>query len=415
MCFTGYDSSRLHFLSMTTPQKTASAPIVDAAVREAVAGLNDVEVFGIYIHVPFCVSRCGYCDFNTYVLSASADADPIGQWLQAIMHEIDRVAALHGDWPISTVFFGGGTPSLAGSDVLNKALGYVAEKFSLAPDAEVTCEVNPESASEEFFRQLRAGGFTRVSLGMQSLKPHVLKVLEREHCPTTALDAIGEASRAGFEHISVDLMYGTPGESPEDLAATVAVVAETAVDHISAYSLIVEPGTALNRKVTSGQITETSEDELADRYEQLTQQLAKQGFQWYEVSNFARDSSARCRHNEGYWQGGHWWGIGPGAHSSVGNLRWWNHKLPRTYNQACSDGQLPVDGYEMLDEHSLHVERVMVGMRCRGGMALAEFSPAERHRIDGLVGQQLTVSNARVAVHHDYRYTADGIVRYILD
>jgi len=276
--------------------------------------------FGLYIHVPFCATRCGYCDFNTYTPAELGGATPAG-WLAALRTELALAAARLGTAPpVATIFVGGGTPSLLGAAGLAEVLDAIREHFVLARDAEVTTEANPESTSPAFFDGLRAAGYTRVSLGMQSTAPHVLATLDRVHSPGRALEAAQEARRAGFEHVNIDLIYGTPGESDDDLARSADAAIAAGVDHVSAYALIVEDGTALARKVRRRELPAPDDDVLARRYELLDQRLGAAGLSWYEVSNWARPGG-ECRHNLGYWAGGQWWGAGPGAHGYVAGTR----------------------------------------------------------------------------------------------
>ena len=341
--------------------------------------------FGIYLHVPFCASRCGYCDFNTYTAGELGSATSTADWERAAHEEIDLAArALGREGPlprIDTVFVGGGTPSLVGATVLGGLLGHLRDVFGLAPDAEVTTEANPESTSPEFFAELLAAGFTRVSLGLQSTSSRVLAILGRAHSPARALAAAREAREAGFGHVNLDVIYGTPGETDDDLRRTLADVLDTGVDHVSAYSLIVEDGTALARRVRRGETPATDDDVFADRYEIVARTLGDVGFHWYEVSNFARSRAAECRHNLGYWRDGDWWGLGPGAHSHVAGLRWWNHRHPARYASACDEGVLPVAGAEPLSEADRHLERVMLGLRLAEGLPDEEFAPDELRRL----------------------------------
>lgn len=381
--------------------------------------------FGIYLHVPFCATRCGYCDFNTYTAGELGSATSPADWERAAALEIERAAeALAGaDSPprVDTVFVGGGTPSLVGADVLVGLLDRVRAVFGLAPDAEVTTESNPESTSPAFFERLREGGFTRISLGMQSTAPHVLRVLDRVHTPGRPQEAAAEARRAGFEHVNLDVIYGTPGESRDDLERTLVAVVGAGVDHVSAYSLIVEDGTALARRIRRGELPGTVDDVLADRYEQVAEHLARAGFHWYEVSNFATDPSGHCRHNLGYWRGGDWWGIGPGAHSHVAGARWWNVKHPARYAAACDAGDLPVAGGERLDEADRHLERIMVGLRLAEGLPDEAFSADERDRADAQVGAGRLARRPAghpggpgYALTEAGRLLADGVVRDVL-
>ncbi|KUH80469.1 MULTISPECIES: radical SAM family heme chaperone HemW [unclassified Mycobacterium] len=371
--------------------------------------------FGVYIHVPFCATRCGYCDFNTYTPAELGGADP-GQWLVALRAELTSAAQRLGSAPrVDTVFVGGGTPSLLGGAGLAAVLDAVRTHFPLAPDAEVTTEANPESTSPPLFDQLREAGYTRVSLGMQSAAPHVLATLDRTHSPGRALGAAREARAAGFEHVNLDLIYGTPGESDDDLLRSVDTVVEAGVDHVSAYALVVEDGTAMARRVRRGELAPPDDDVLARRYELLDARLTDAGFDWYEVSNWSRPGG-ECLHNIGYWNGGQWWGAGPGAHGFVGAVRWWNVKHPNTYAQMLADGRLPVADCEQLDAETMHIEDVMLRVRLRDGLPTSLLTQSERRRADTAVADGLlTPVDKRLALTDRGRLLADAVVRDLLD
>ncbi len=256
------------------------------------AELPDVHLspggpFGIYVHVPFCITRCGYCDFNTYTPAELGGVNP-DAWLLVLRTELELAAARLGTPTVQTVFVGGGTPSLLGGERLSAVLQSVRDNFELASDVEVTTEANPESTWPEMFAALRSAGYNRISLGMQSVAPRVLATLDRVHSPGRSVAAAGEASAAGFEHVSLDLIYGTPGESDDDLRSSVEAAIGAGVDHVSAYALVVEDGTALARRVRSGEIAAPDDDVLAHRYELVDEQLTAAGFEWYEVSNWSR-------------------------------------------------------------------------------------------------------------------------------
>lgn len=370
--------------------------------------------FGIYIHVPFCATRCGYCDFNTYTPTELGGSNPEG-WLAALRVELALAAARVGAVPVQTVFVGGGTPSLLGIAGLGAVLDAVRDNFELAAGAEVTTEANPESTSPEFFAALREAGYSRVSLGMQSVAPHVLAVLDRTHSPGRAPGAAAEARAAGFEHVNIDLIYGTPGESDDDLRRSVDAAVQAGVDHVSGYALVVEEGTALARRVRRGEVAAPDDDVLAQRYELLDTQLSEAGFEWYEVSNWSRPGG-ECRHNLGYWDGGEWWGAGPGAHGFLGATRWWNIKHPNAYAQALTDGQLPVADFEELDPQARHLEGVMLRLRLRRGLACGDLTAGERARLAGLVADGLVdAAGERVVLTDRGRLLADGVVRTLLD
>jgi putative oxygen-independent coproporphyrinogen III oxidase len=372
------------------------------------------RAFGIYIHVPFCATRCGYCDFNTYTPAELGGANP-DEWLVALRAELGLAAERLGPKSVDTVFVGGGTPSLLGGAGLSAVLDALRDHFTLAPDAEVTTEANPESTSPRLFTQLRAAGFTRVSLGMQSVAPQVLAVLDRVHSPGRALDAAREARAAGFDHVNLDLIYGTPGESDDDLRRSVDAAISAGVDHVSGYALVVEDGTALARRVRRGEIVPVDDDVLARRYELLDTHLSAAGFDWYEVSNWSRPGG-ECRHNIGYWDGGQWWGAGPGAHGFVGSTRWWNVKHPNAYAQSLADGRLPVADFERLDPATMHTEDVMLRVRLRGGLPVAVLSDAERGRAETVIENGLAVLEADRLILTDHgRLLADAVVRALLD
>ena len=385
-----------------------------AAQDEPALAMTRGGTFGLYIHVPFCATRCGYCDFNTYTPGELGGANPEG-WLAAVRQELALAAARLPDPRVDTVFVGGGTPSLLGASGLAAVLDAVRTEFELAPDAEVTTESNPESTSPEFFAAIRAAGYTRVSLGMQSAAAHVLRLLDRTHSPGRAVAAAGEAQAAGFEHVNLDLIYGTPGESDDDLRRSVDAVLDAGVDHLSAYALVVEDGTALARRVRRGEMPAVDDDVVASRYELLDGLVRDAGFEWYEVSNWSRPGG-ECRHNLGYWGGGQWWGAGPGAHGYVGATRWWNVKHPNAYAEQLAQGRLPIAGFETLDTGDRHVETVLLGIRLRVGLPVDELTPGEQARAEGVIAEGLLVRvGDRLVLTDRGRLLADGVVRSLLE
>src|SRR6516164_10641658 len=388
---------------------TLSEAPVDLPALRPVPG----RPFGLYLHVPFCITRCGYCDFNTYTPAELGGVNP-DAWLDALGTELELAAARLDGPTLSTVFVGGGTPSLLGGERMARLLDMVRQHFVLAPDAEVTTEANPESAWPDFFAAIRTAGFTRVSLGMQSVAPHVLGVLDRVHTPNRSAAAAREALAEGFEHVSLDLIYGTPGESDDDLLRSVDTAIATDVDHVSAYALVVEEGTALARRIRRGELTAPDDDVLAHRYELVDAALSAAGLDWYEVSNWSRPGG-ECRHNLGYWDGGQWWGAGPGAHGYVGATRWWNVKHPNAYAEKLTQGRLPVADFEDLDAHARHVEDVMLRLRLRTGFPLDALTPGERERADTAVADGLVqVLDRQLVLTDRGRLLADAVVRTVL-
>jgi putative oxygen-independent coproporphyrinogen III oxidase len=400
-----------------TPALPADPSMLPASARAGLAGTP----FGLYVHVPFCATRCGYCDFNTYTSDELGPGANRSEYAGTAIAELRLAAEVLGpDRPaVQTVFVGGGTPTLLPAADLVAVLDAVRELFPVAPDVEVTTEANPESVTPESLAVLRAGGFTRISLGMQSAAEHVLAVLDRRHTPGRAVQAAHEARAAGFEHVNLDLIYGAPGETDADWAASLDAVLAAPVDHVSAYALIVEHGTRLARRVARGELPMPDDDVLADRYEQADRAFGSAGLGWYEVSNWARDRAARCRHNELYWANANWWGIGPGAHSHVGGLRWWNVKHPAAYADRLAAGLHPAADTELLTPADQALERVMLGLRLRDGLPLSALSEAGRARAAESVVRGLLESGphaaGRAVLTDRGRLLADAVVRDLTD
>jgi putative oxygen-independent coproporphyrinogen III oxidase len=395
------------------------APADGALPAEALATLGDRQL-GVYVHVPFCRVRCGYCDFNTYTAAELGGGGSQAAYADTAIGEIALLAGvLPGAPAVDTVFFGGGTPTLLPSADLVRMLAAVRERFGLADGAEVTTEANPDSVTAESLAELRAGGFTRVSFGMQSAVPSVLAVLDRTHDPDRVPQAVAWGRAAGFEparggSISLDLIYGTPGESLADWERSLGAALACDPDHVSAYSLIVEDGTALARQVRSGVLPMPDEDDLADKYLLADEVLAADGLDWYEVSNWARTADVRCRHNELYWTSQNWLGIGPGAHAHVGGVRWWNVKHPSAYAARLAEGCSPAHAREVLDRDTQRVERVLLEIRLRDGLPLDALpEPARAYQVvaDGLA----VVEDQRLVLTLRGRLLADAVVRDLLD
>lgn len=363
---------------------------------------------GIYIHVPFCAARCGYCDFNTYVPSSPGQPS---EFLEAALQEIAHARSELGERSVSTVFIGGGTPTLLGSDLL-RLLDAVADQFGLVPDVEVTTEANPESTNPKLLGELHGGGFTRISLGMQSSAPHVLRTLDRVHTPGRATAAALEARDAGFEHVSLDLIYGTPGESDADWAHSLEAAVAAEPDHISAYALTIERGTAMAGAIQRGALPAPDDADQARRYAYADEFLSGRGFDWYELSSWATSPEARCRHNIGYWRSYDWWGVGPGAHSHVDGVRWWNVLRPAAYAAALGEGRSPAAGREVLGAEELALEMVMLGLRERGGLALSALSPAGARAAELEVHRRrITIVDGSVQLTRKGRLFADAVIR----
>ncbi|MBC7724097.1 MAG: coproporphyrinogen III oxidase [Burkholderiaceae bacterium] len=404
----------------------SALPLADPAPLD---GLLPVSVldgvadrhFGVYLHVPFCRVRCGYCDFNTYVseeLRGAKRSDYAGQAIEE-MHLADgvmRQAALP-ERQAATVFFGGGTPTMLPVTDLAAMLDAVRTTWGIAPGAEVTTEANPDSVDAAYLLALADAGFTRVSFGMQSAVPRVLATLERTHDPERVPLVVEWARQAGLG-VSLDLIYGTPGETMDDWRASLEHAIRQAPDHISAYSLIIEDGTKLARQIRRGEVHAPDEDLQADFYELADELLTAAGYEWYEVSNWARPGGHASRHNLAYWQGHDWWGVGPGAHSHIGGVRWWNVKHPAAYAERIRDGHSPALGREVLDDETRGVERVLLLTRIRDGLKIADLEPASRTAVAGLIGDGLvdgtSALGGSIVLTLRGRLLADAVVRTLL-
>jgi oxygen-independent coproporphyrinogen-3 oxidase len=389
----------------------------------ALAGLGE-RPFGFYLHVPYCASRCGYCDFNTYTATELHGSGAVASqetYAANLIGEIRQARGVLGDaeLPVRTVFLGGGTPTLLPARDLVAMLAAIRDEFGLAPGAEVTTEANPESVTPAYLAELREGGFNRISFGMQSARPHVLKVLDRHHTPGRPEACVAEARAAGFEHVNLDLIYGTPGETDDDWRASLDAAIGAGPDHVSAYSLIVEEGTRLAGRIKRGELPMVDDDVHADRYLIAEQALGQAGYSWYEVSNWATTEAARCRHNELYWTGADWWGAGPGAHSHVGGVRWWNVLHPATYASRLAGRISPAAGRELLDPPTRRMERVMLEPRLADGLPLDVLDAAGRMAAaqaveDGLADPGALARERRVRLTLRGRLLADAVVRALL-
>jgi putative oxygen-independent coproporphyrinogen III oxidase len=392
----------------------------DGSLPEQALSELPLRPLGIYIHVPFCTTRCGYCDFNTYTaaeLGTEPGASRAG-YIDAAIHELALAARVLGpDLPaVSTIFVGGGTPTLLPPDDLGRLITAVRDHFGLAIDAEVTAESNPESIDSAGLHRLRELGFNRISFGMQSVVPHVLATLDRTHSPGRPLRAVAEAKAAGFTNTSIDLIYGTPGESAADWLESLDAALAASPEHISAYALIVEEGTRLAARIRRGELPSPDEDDLADKYLIADERLNAAGHAAYEVSNWSRGAATRCRHNLGYWRSHHWWGIGPGAHSHVGGVRWWNLKHPQTYASRLASGQSPAQARELLSAEQRRVERILLELRLADGLSTSLLTTTEQSRLVDLLARRLAViDDGMLILTRDGRLLADGVIRDLLD
>ena len=388
-----------------------------ASVREG----QQQRRLGVYLHVPFCKVRCGYCDFNTYTadeLRGAKRSDYAGQAVREIEFA-GTVLQRTGLSPraASTVFFGGGTPTMLPVGDLVSMLDAVRRTWGLEPGAEVTTEANPDSVDAGYLLDLAEGGFTRVSFGMQSAVPRVLQTLERTHDPDRIPLVVRWAREAGLG-VSLDLIYGTPGETAADWRASLESAIAQEPDHISTYSLIVEDGTKLARQIRRGEVALPDEDLQADLYELADRMLSEAGYGWYEVSNWARGDEHHSRHNLAYWQGHDWWGVGPGAHSHVGGVRWWNVKHPAAYAERMAAGDSPAAGREELDETTRGIERILLLTRIRDGLRTDDLPPAARTAVAGLIADGLVEGAAAVrgsiSLTLRGRLLADAVVRRLV-
>ena len=405
----------------------SALPIADPApadglLPESVTEGWGARDFGVYVHVPFCRVRCGYCDFNTYTadeVRGVKQSDYAGQALVEIAQAREVLSATGAPRrAVSTVFFGGGTPTLLPVSQLAQLLDGIRDAWGLAAGAEVTTEANPDSVGPDSLAALAEAGFTRVSFGMQSAVPHVLATLERTHDPER-IPLVVEWARAAGLQVSLDLIYGTPGESLEDWRASLDLALAQHPDHLSAYALIVETGTKLARQIERGQVAQPDDDLQADMYELADQLLADNGYEWYELSNWATETSHRSRHNLGYWTGQDWWGVGPGAHSHVGGVRWWNVKHPAAYAERIAAGVSPAAGRETLDAATRRTEAVLLTSRVSDGLPISELDLAGRGAIAGLIADDLidgrAALNGRVVLTLNGRLLADAVVRRLLE
>lgn len=379
------------------------------------------RVFSAYLHVPFCRVRCGYCDFNTYTATElqGARQDTYADVLIEEVRLAGRVLEAAGvRRAASTVFFGGGTPTLLPPGDLTRMLQAVRETFGIVDGAEVTVEANPDTVTPQVADELAAAGVTRFSIGMQSAVPHVLQVLDRTHRRENVRTAVEAAKAAGLD-VSVDLIYGAPGESLDDWRESLQTALALHPDHVSAYALIIEDGTKLARQIRRGEVPAPDDDLQADMYELADDLLSQAGFRWYEVSNWARAEAYRSQHNMAYWRSSDWWGFGPGAHSHVAGMRWWNVKHPAAYAARLATQDSPAAGRERPDAQAQLLERVLLESRMIDGLPLDIVSDLGRRRVAGLIADELVVPGealrGRIVLTRRGRLLADAVVRALTE
>ena len=366
-----------------------------------------------YVHIPYCIKRCGYCDFNTYTPNELQDGATLeivsNDYIDAVLKELE--AAPLDEVP--TIFFGGGTPSLLPADDLGRVIAGIKSRNGLTPDCEITLEANPDSVTAQKLKSYIEVGFNRISFGMQSAKPHVLAALDRTHNPENVKKAVDMARAAGFKSISVDLIYGTPSESLDDWRDTVTAALSLDIDHISAYALIVETGTKLAAQIKRGDLTMPDDDLMADMYLLVDQLCEAKGFSWYELSNWSKPGH-ECRHNIAYWENKNWWGLGPGAHSHIDGKRFWNIKHPTAYKQRLFEQISPVQAVEDLTNEQIEVESIMLGIRMRQGLSLARLSNVQIESLRKFsLDDYVNMGEKQVVLTPKGRLIADRIVREI--
>lgn len=387
------------------------------------------RALSLYVHVPFCSVRCGYCDFNTYTaLELGSEVSQESYHLDAeeeirFAHRVLTASRLP-ERKLHTVFFGGGTPTRLPAADLVQILATARDTFGCEAEAEITTEANPDSVTVQDLHTLAEGGFTRVSIGMQSAVPHVLNTLDRTHDPQNVGRVVQWAKDAGLS-VSVDLIYGTPGESVEDWRESVTEAIGYAPDHISAYSLIVEEGTKMHAQMRRGQIPMIDPDDQAEKYELADDLLAAAGYRWYEISNWSRAARGRTAvenrsaHNLAYWHNQDWWGIGPGAHSHVGGVRWWNRKHPVPYTNAVREGISPAAGRESLDAQTRLFERIMLETRIADGLPISVLEDRARQEVAPLMAEGLIEGrealSGRIVLTRAGRLLGDAVVRRLVN
>jgi oxygen-independent coproporphyrinogen-3 oxidase len=367
--------------------------------------------FSLYVHVPYCSKRCGYCDFNTYTPSELDRDDQIQSWLQSAIKETIFARKILGEsLTVDTIFFGGGTPSLLEASVIKEFINNVSKHFKLKKDLEITLEANPDTITQSKAEDWLKAGINRISLGMQSSATNVLQVLDRTHNPANVLSSVEILKKAGFTNFSLDLIYGTPGESLEDWSNSLKDAIAINPPHISAYSLVIEPGTRMGSQLSRGEIKAVSDDDAADKYQLAEKMLNKNGYSWYEISNWAKENK-ECQHNLNYWKGNNWWGIGPGAHSHINGVRWWNQKLPKNWRESLDKDQSPALAREKLTNEQVRNEEVMLLSRLKSGIDKADF---DQKNVEKLIKDKLVNEvSGKLELTLEGRLLADVVFRQL--
>jgi len=375
-----------------------------------------------YIHIPYCVKRCGYCDFNTYTPAELQLTEGLTQisnsYIDLLVKEIEFARNQVGESAIvPSIFFGGGTPSLMEASDIKRVITAISEQFKLDPIAEVTLETNPDTVTKEKLKQFYDAGVNRISFGMQSSVPHVLKTLDRTHNPENLPQVTKWATEVGFKEISVDLIYGTPGESKQDWQQSIDSALALPISHISAYALIVEEGTKLAAQIKRGEIAKPDDDLTAEKYIMADKAFTTAGFNWYELSNWAKPNS-QSKHNLAYWLGHNWWGAGPGAHSHINGKRFWNVKHPNLYKQKIQANETVILDSEVLKGSQIESERLMLSIRLPQGVAKNTLNNQQILELTDYVNSghldQENWNLGRATLTLDGRLIADRIVREIL-
>ena len=375
-----------------------------------------------YIHIPYCVKRCGYCDFNTYTPSELKITEGLAQisnsYIDLLLMEIKAAKVQVGQSAnVPSIFFGGGTPSLMQPDDIGRVISAIKSEFTLLPDAEITMECNPDTVTKESLAAFRAIGVNRVSFGMQSAVKHVLATLDRTHNPENLLQVTTWAQEVGFSEISVDLIYGTPGESLAVWQTSIDAALALPITHISAYALIVEEGTKLAAQIKRGEVAQIDDDLTAEKYLVADKAFTAAGFEWYELSNWAKSGSL-SKHNLAYWLGDNWWGAGPGAHSHLNGKRFWNVKHPNLYKERVLANQSPVADSEVLEELQIESERLMLSLRLPSGVDKQSLNELQLAELSSYVESghldQANWNQGRATLTLGGRLIADRILRQIL-